>query len=148
MKGLKEEPPKSKAEEKLSQLKIEDLLEKWSEKEELSSGNKVMCQTCGAKQRVEKNLDVLEGPAILTIQLKRYSKNDWEQSGKLPEVHKIEKHIVFQPELSLKRKRNPRRGVDGWYQQYKLRGMIEHTGKTTKEGHYNAYVRVGEEWTQ
>ena len=132
--------------EKLNQEKIEHLLERWREKEELSTSNKVMCKTCGAKQRVEKNLDVLEGPAILQLQLNRYSKNDWEKSGKIPEVHKIERHTVFELELSLKRK--PRWGIDGWYQQYKLRGVIEHKGKTTKEGHYHAYVREGDKCTQ
>ena len=31
---------------------------------------------------------------------------------------------------------------------YILRGVIEHIGKSTKEGHYNAYVRTGKEWVE
>ena len=50
--------------------------------------------------------------------------------------------------MELNLKRTPRWGVEGWYQQYKLRGVIEHKGETTKEGHYKDYVREGEKWTE
>ena len=45
-------------------------------------------------------------------------------------------------------KRIPRVGIKEDVQRYRLRGVIEHSGKTTKEGHYVAYVREGEKWTR
>ena len=52
-------------------LKIEDLLDKYKRKELLTNTDKVNCQNCGGKQNTEKNLDVVEGPPLLAMQLKR-----------------------------------------------------------------------------
>ena len=57
-------------------LKIEDLLDKYKRKELLTNTDKVNCQNCGSKQNTEKNLDVVESPPILAMQLKRYKKNN------------------------------------------------------------------------
>ena len=51
---------------------LEEMLERWRKKEELTKANKVNCKTCGNRQNTERNLVVIEGPAILIIQLKRW----------------------------------------------------------------------------
>ena len=68
---------------------IEELLEKWRKKEELTKSNKVVCETCGDKQKSWINLELIEGPAILAIQLKRYKNKKRSESEALPEAIKI-----------------------------------------------------------
>ena len=125
---------------------IEDLLEKYKKKEHLEKTNEVYCTECGDKQCAEKNLEILEGAAILALQLKRYKEGHIKENGAKTTAEKVEKHIAFSRELKLKR--IPSWGIKDTVQHYKLRGVIEHTGKTTKDGHYLAYVREGNAWTK
>ena len=125
---------------------IEDLLEKYKKKEHLEKTNEVYCTECGDKQCAEKNLEILEGAAILALQLKRYKEGHMKDNGAKTTAEKVEKHIAFSRELKLKR--IPSWGIKDTVQHYKLRGVIEHTGKTTKDGHYLAYVREGNAWTK
>ena len=45
-------------------------------------------------------------------------------------------------------KRMPSWEIQGTVQKYMLKGVIEHRGKTINDGHYTAYFRQGEKWTQ
>ena len=123
------------------QWTIEELLENFRKKEELKETNQVLCQYCGDLQAAEKNLEVLEGPKILVLQLKRYAINN----GKKLEPFRKQK-IAYGRLLDLKR--NTCGGMLSENETYILRGVIEHIGKSTKEGHYNAYVRTGKEWVE
>ena len=65
-------------------------------------------------------------------------------NGEVSNIVKIERKVAFDRKLNFKR--SPSFGIEGKVQQYKLRGVIEHTGKNTNEGHYHAYVREGDNW--
>ena len=97
-----------------TQQTIEDLLRRWRDKEVLKNTNKVNCEKCGEKREVEKNLVVLEGPAILIIQLKRYLRIE---SSTIPKTVKIEQKISWSKILDLQRL--PSWGVKGTYQKYR-----------------------------
>ena len=53
---------------------IEDLLKRYREKEDLRSTNRLECTKCEGLQDGEKNMELMEGPKILIMQLKRYQK--------------------------------------------------------------------------
>ena len=127
-----------------SSVTIEDLLDRYRKKEELTKTNMVDCKMSGDKQGAENNPEIVQEPEILALQLKRYTHNDWK--GAIPNTSKIEQWIAFSSKLNLKR--IPSWGIKDTVQEYSLRGVIEHSGKTTKEGHYTAYVREGDYWTQ
>ena len=78
-------------------------------------------------------MEVIEGPATLALQLKRFQTNNESQTGAPPGKEKINRKIVFSNTLCLKRV--PRKGIHSIVQKYKPRRVIEHIGKTTKEGH-------------
>ena len=121
-------------------------MERWREKEILNKTNQVNCVICGDKQDAERNLLILEGPEILIIQFKRYLQRDWKKTGAPPETVKIDQKIAWSKILNLKRM--PSWEIQGTVQKYMLKGVIEHRGKTINDGHYTAYVREGEKWTQ
>ena len=80
------------------------------------------------------------------MQLKRYKKNNGSENRETSKTIRIERKIEFSRKLNFKR--TPRYGIKEAVQRYELKGVIEHSGNTTKEGHYTAYVREGESWMQ
>ena len=85
---------------------IEDLMTRYSIKEDLRSSNKLLCTKCGKRQEAEKNLELLEGPKVLLTQLKRYKKVDEEVNTKIGALPlaitstKLKQHITFHQEMS------------------------------------------------
>ena len=51
---------------------IEDLLGRYSERETLTKNNKYECGTCGKHQEADRQTNVVYGPNILVMQLKRF----------------------------------------------------------------------------
>ena len=96
-----------------SRKTIEELLDTYRRKEELNESNKVHCTTCGNKQIAWKNMEVIEGPAILVLQLKRYKTNSESQSTAPQDTVKINQKFAFSDTLNLKRV--PKKGVKTTY---------------------------------
>ena len=137
---------KSKIKKKEAKKTIEDLLEKFNEKEELKKTNNVWCGKCGERQNAEKNMEQLWGPKILVIQLKRFLYNEERELGTIPRVSKNKQKISFEKELKIKC--NTCQDLISEEQSYELKGVIEHTGKSTSEGHYIAYTREEDCWIE
>ena len=125
---------------------IEDLMSRYSIKEDLKSDNKLQCTKCGKRQEAEKHLELLEGPKVLLTQLKRYKKvvaEGFTKLGALPLAvtsTKLKQHITFHQEMSITTKSTT--------DSYVLRGFIAHYGENTSVGHYKAYVHRNNVWTE
>ena len=131
---------------------IEDLMSRYSKKEELRNDNKLLCTKCGKRQETEKNLEILEGPKVLLTQLKRYKKVVEEvttKTGALPLVvrsTKMKQHITFHQEMSIPTRNH--QGIGSKTERYVLRGFIVHYGENTHRGHYKAFVCRNNVWTE
>ena len=79
------------------------------------------------------------------LQLKRFLVNEGEE-GTIPTTAKIEQNIEVARRLRLKR--NNCQGLVSDEQRYELKGIIEHIGKYTNEGHYIAYTLEEDRWTE
>ena len=95
----------------------------------------------------------MEGPKILLMQLKRYTKNknikDNTKIGALPKSVKplkLKQHIKFHREMKIQR--NNLQGRLSNTESYRLRGVVVHFGEATSAGHYMAYVESNDAWTE
>ena len=68
---------------------IVDLMKRYTEKKELRRTNQVYCEKCDERQDAEKNLELLEGPKILIMQLKRFKKKVEQANGSSSKVSKV-----------------------------------------------------------
>lgn len=130
---------------------IEDLMEKYSIKEELRSANKLECTKCNRLEEAEKNLEFIEGPKVLVTQLKRYTKDKVDSTGigALPisvTPTKLKQHVIFHREMKVKR--NNLQGRLSNTESYALRGVIVHYGEEASKGHYKAFVNSKGNWTE
>ena len=65
-------------------MTIEELIGRYRIKKKLEKANRVWCEKCGERQNVAKNMEQLEGPKILVIQLKRFLFKEVEDEGANP----------------------------------------------------------------
>ena len=124
-----------------------DLLKRYTGKAELRRTNQVYCETCDKRQDADKNLELLEGPKILVMQLMRFKKSMWSrETGALLKSVKLKQHIKFQREMEIER--DNAGGTICNTESYKLRGVIVHVGEATGSGHYVAYLNNNDQWTE
>ena len=107
----------------------------------MTKDNEYKCRTCEKHQEAHRQTKFVYGPNILVMQLKRFSKK--EERG-ITIVSKLSTRVSFQEDLSLPCKLSS----VGVTANYKLKAVIEHKGETATSGHYVAYVREGNQWTE
>ena len=135
--GIESNSPAGEKREKT----IEDLLRRYSEWEPLTKDNEYECLTCEKHQDAHRQTKFVYGPNILVMQLKRFS---WKEEKGITTVSKLSTRVNFQEDLSLPCQLSS----VGVHANYKLKAVIEHNGKTATSGHYLAYVREGNQWTE
>ncbi|CAN7001428.1 unnamed protein product [Brassica rapa subsp. trilocularis] len=109
---------------------VKESLQKFFQPEILDGNNKYKCESCKKLVTARKQMSVLQAPNILVIQLKRF---EGIYGGK------IDKPITFGEILFLstfmsKSSKDPQ-------PEYKLFGIIVHSGYSPESGHYYAYVK-------
>lgn len=109
---------------------VRESMQKFFQPEILDGNNKYKCESCKKLVTARKQMSVLQAPNILVIQLKRF---EGIFGGK------IDKPITFSEILFLstfmsKSSKDPQ-------PEYKLFGIIVHSGYSPESGHYYAYVK-------
>ena len=120
---------------------LQRLLHNYSDWVQLSKGNEYYCRTCGKHQPAKRKTEVLYGPQILAIQLKRFNVTNENNSTT---ISKLDTRVSFEENLTLPCTLSSL----GMTSQYQLKGVIEHRGKSGNNGHYVAYVRDRNQWTE
>ena len=119
----------------------EELLQSYARWQTLTEGNEFNCLICKKRTNANRRTSVVYGPNILAMQLTRFKRT--ETNG-IATTAKVDTKVQFKERLRLECKRS----TIAQQQNYRLRGIIEHKGTSTENGHYVAYVREGNEWTQ
>ena len=89
------------------------------------------CRSCDYEYCTEKQLSIIALPKILIIHLSRFRG-----------LNKINDFVRFPEQASFKYKMD-----DSEYNtQYRVMGIVVHTGSSIAQGHYVSYVRAGENW--
>jgi ubiquitin carboxyl-terminal hydrolase 22/27/51 len=118
--------------------------------EDYTLGEKLLeynCKQCNSKQEASKQLSIKQLPPVLCIQLKRFEHNGSSQKIKFDV--KVPFFIDMTPFTSRHFSRRKKKydscndGVPMFY--YNLYAAVCHVGDMDN-GHYKAYVKVGEDW--
>ena len=120
---------------------LQRLLHNYSNWVDLSKGNEYYCTQCGKHQPAKRKTEVLYGPTILAMQLKRFKVTNVKNSRI---ISKLNTKVTFDENLTLPCTLSSL----GMTSQYQLKGVIEHRGESGNNGHYVAYVRDGNQWTE
>ena len=115
-------------------------------REEVLDGvNSYACEACFKAQggdadsgtclvRATRRMLIRTAPQVLALHLKRFA-----QQGR--KMTKVSRHVPFPVELDL-----APCCVEGVAAQYRLVGVVEHSGNKLGGGHYTAYVRRNDRW--
>ena len=120
---------------------LESLLCTYSEWEKLIQGNEYYCSKCRTKQPAQRKTEIVYGPKILAMQLKRFKVTN---KNNFTTISKLKRKVIFQKTLALPTTLSS----IGMTSKYQLKGVIEHRGETAENGHYVAYVRKGNQWME
>lgn len=108
----------------------------------LEGENIYYSETLGRNVRAASKISLAKLPNILAITLKRFFWN-FEANSRF----KINDYFEFPLELDLSRYTLPRHDSESRSPQYRLCGILIHSG-FAESGHYYSYIRVGERWLE
>ncbi|KAJ0264049.1 Ubiquitin carboxyl-terminal hydrolase 25 [Hirschfeldia incana] len=109
---------------------VKESLQKFFQPEILDGNNKYKCESCKKLVTARKQMSVLQAPNILVIQLKRF---EGIFGGKIDKPISFGE-ILFLSTFMSKSSKDPQ-------PEYKLFGIIVHSGFSPESGHYYAYVK-------
>jgi len=109
---------------------LQKALRNFTQPELLSGSNQFKCERCNKKVDAVKQFTIHEAPAVLTLQLKRFT--FMSRHG-----NKLNKHVKFTPTLDLTAYMSSRR--EGF--AYSLHAVLVHSGHSLNSGHYYTYVK-------
>jgi len=112
---------------------LQQALARYTAVEVLDSKNQYKCDRCKKLSRARKRLMVYKPPAVLTIQLKRFS---FSMYG-----GKINRHIGFEENLNMKQICASPHDI-----KYSLYAVLVHQGDSTHSGHYYSFVKANDRW--
>ncbi|KAK7470379.1 hypothetical protein VKT23_001806 [Stygiomarasmius scandens] len=110
---------------------LRDALRKFVAPDYLKGTDKYKCEKCKKHVNAEKRFSIHDPPAVLTVQLKRFS----------PLGHKITQLVNYEETLSL----GPYMSQGQHGGTYSLYAVICHAGGGPHSGHYYAYVKSKEQ---
>ncbi|KAJ3393859.1 hypothetical protein HDU84_000822 [Entophlyctis sp. JEL0112] len=111
---------------------IEKALARFTKLEILDDENKYRCSKCKTLVQASKRMTILEAPATLVLQLKRFEFGHYGLGGK------ITKMITFQEKLDLQ----PFMYKADSRVVYDLYGVLVHSGHSCNSGHYYSFVKA------
>uniref|UniRef100_A0A1J3D4T6 Ubiquitin carboxyl-terminal hydrolase n=1 Tax=Noccaea caerulescens TaxID=107243 RepID=A0A1J3D4T6_NOCCA len=109
---------------------VKESMQKFFQPEILDGNNKYRCGSCKKLVTARKQMSVLQAPNILVIQLKRF---EGIFGGKIDKAIAFGEILVLSSFMS-KASKDPQA-------EYKLFGVIVHSGFSPESGHYYAYVK-------
>ncbi|KFK38805.1 hypothetical protein AALP_AA3G162400 [Arabis alpina] len=109
---------------------VKESLQKFFQSEILDGNNKYRCENCKKLVTARKQMSILQAPNILVIQLKRF---EGIFGGKIDKAIAFGEILVLSSFMS-KASKDPQ-------PEYKLFGIIVHSGFSPESGHYYAYVK-------
>ncbi|KAJ4874085.1 Ubiquitin carboxyl-terminal hydrolase 25 [Raphanus sativus] len=109
---------------------VEESMQKFFQPEVLDGNNKYRCESCKKLVTARKQMSVLQAPNILVVQLKRF---EGIFGGKIDKAITFSEILVLSSFMS-KASKDPQ-------PEYKLFGIIVHSGFSPESGHYYAYVK-------
>ncbi|CAH8293011.1 unnamed protein product [Eruca vesicaria subsp. sativa] len=109
---------------------VKESMQKFFQPEILDGNNKYKCESCKKLVTARKQMSVLQAPNILVIQLKRF---EGIFGGKIDKPISFGE-ILFLSTFMSKSSKDPQ-------PEYKLFGIIVHSGFSPESGHYYAYVK-------
>ncbi|XP_058270361.1 ubiquitin carboxyl-terminal hydrolase 16 isoform X2 [Hemibagrus wyckioides] len=131
----------------ISESSVESSLHQFTQVEQLTHTNSLLCVTCsrkasqGGKKKVYteamKQMLISSPPPVLTLHLKRFQQVGYS-------VCKVNRHVQFSQVLDLGPFCSAKcKGVEEGQTQllYSLYGIVEHSG-TMRSGHYTAFVKA------
>ncbi|KAM9469203.1 ubiquitin carboxyl-terminal hydrolase 16 isoform 1-T1 [Clarias gariepinus] len=137
----------SRAAPESSGSSVESCLYQFTQVEQLTHTNSLLCVTCsrrgahGGKKKVYteamKQMLISSPPPVLTLHLKRFQQTGYS-------VCKVNRHVQFPQVLDLGPFCSTKcKGVEDGQTQllYSLYGIVEHSG-TMRSGHYTAFVKT------
>ncbi len=109
---------------------VQDGLHQFCAAEQLSGANKYECGRCKRLVDATKRYAFRQAPNVLTVQLKRFHSNGYDKNAKM---------VSYTPQLDLA---SLMIGKPAHIEvKYNLTGIIVHSGRDTRSGHYYAYVK-------
>lgn len=114
----------------LQSSSVKESLQKFFQSEILDGNNKYRCESCEKLVTARKQMSILQAPNILVIQLKRFG---GIFGGKIDKAISFGEILVLSNFMS-KASKDPQ-------PEYKLFGIIVHSGFSPESGHYYAYVK-------
>ncbi|KAL1212931.1 Ubiquitin carboxyl-terminal hydrolase 25 [Cardamine amara subsp. amara] len=109
---------------------VKESMQKFFQPEILDGNNKYRCENCKKLVTARKQMSILQAPNILVIQLKRFG---GIFGGKIDKAISFGEILVLSSFMS-KPSKDPQ-------PEYKLFGIIVHSGYSPEAGHYYAYVK-------
>ncbi|CAN8269342.1 unnamed protein product [Cochlearia groenlandica] len=109
---------------------MKESMQKFFQPEILDGNNKYKCEKCTKLVTARKQMSVLQAPNILVIQLKRF---EGIFGGKIDKTIAFGEFLVLSSFMS--------KASKDTQAEYKLFGIIVHSGFSPESGHYYAYVK-------
>ncbi|CAF1704471.1 hypothetical protein HID58_053796 [Brassica napus] len=109
---------------------VKESMHKFFQPEILDGNNKYKCESCKKLVTARKQMSLLQAPNILVVQLKRF---EGIFGGKIDKPITFGEILVLSTFMS-KASKDPQ-------PEYKLFGIIVHSGISPESGHYYAYVK-------
>ncbi|KAJ3341211.1 Ubiquitin carboxyl-terminal hydrolase 36 [Gonapodya sp. JEL0774] len=119
-------------------------LERFTRKEKLTGGERWKCPKCKVPRDAEKWVTIHGAPKVLCVQLKRFGFGGMGSGGGYGYggAEKLSHRVAFPALLDISPFMSPTsttsRQPPHWYA---LTGLVSHRGRSTRSGHYVAYVR-------
>lgn len=113
-------------------LKVSELLESFSEPEQLTEDNAWYCSKCKEHKLAEKTMSIYKTPKNLILHLKRFN-------------HRGNRYVIYGEKVKTPVVLSPTETING--EVYELVGVVNHFGSLSF-GHYTATVKREEQWME
>ncbi|KAJ1979189.1 hypothetical protein H4R34_002923 [Dimargaris verticillata] len=115
---------------------LQRALQVFTKPDVLNGKNQYRCERCKRLVDAKKQMTIYQSPEVLTIQLKRFSYEHSMFGSKLSKPIEYPEMLDLSPYISASQKASER------HCQYRLYGVLVHSGSTCHSGHYYCYVKA------
>ncbi|KAJ1975994.1 hypothetical protein H4R35_002893 [Dimargaris xerosporica] len=115
---------------------LQRALQVFTKPDVLNGKNQYRCEKCKRLVDAKKQMTIYQSPEVLTIQLKRFSYEHSMFGSKLSKPIEYPETLNLDPYISASQRASER------HCQYRLYGVLVHSGSTCHSGHYYCYVKA------